>query len=216
MKMRLITLALILGTVLLCACSDDDVVAPPDDGPVLTPGIPGEEYLMNAFRTAYENMDSDALTSLMHPDFVTILQPATTLEFPTVGPELDFEEELQIAERMLSGQAVTNANGEPIVGVTSIDFNIFEQQQTWSDTGPTDPIPNALTATYDVLFVFERAGGATLPVEGQIKFFLSETDTVINGVNQRILTMIGQQDLTNSGKKGIEKASWGSIKALYW
>ena len=117
---------------------------------------------------------------------------------------------------MFSGEPVTNSAGDVIAAVSSISFNIFEQQGTWMTNGPADPFPNARSALFDVQFLFDRAGNSTLPVQGQIKFHLATRDTVINGQPKRYFTMIGQQDLTNSGKMGIEEASWGSIKALYW
>ena len=216
MKTRfgMIALVLILGTVLLCSCSDDDVVVRPDN-PIPLPGPPNEDAMMANFRTAYEDMNPEILQDMLHPDFVTILQVSTTEQFPDVGPTLDRDEEIRIAQRMFSGQPVTDPDGVLIPGISSIQFQIFEQQNTWFDTGPTGVIPNVRAALFNVMFYFDRPGASTLPVAGQIKFFASPQDTVIGGISKTYYTMIGQQDLTNSGKMGIEEAAWGSVKALY-
>ena len=66
------------------------------------------------------------------------------------------------------------------------------------------------------MIYFDRPGASVLPVDGQIRFFVTPQDTVINGVDTTIFLMVGQQDLTAIDKAGIERASWGSIKALYW
>jgi hypothetical protein len=217
MKIRMggFALVLIVGAVVLSACSDDDVVAPKDDPvPIVEPVT--EDQVMSNFRTAYEDMDSGLLLSLLHPDFELLLQASTIEQFPNLGPTLDHAEETRSAQRMFSGEPVTNSAGDVIAAVSSISFNILEQQGTWMTNGPTDPFPNARSALFDVQFLFDRAGNSTLPVQGQIKFHLSHRDTVINGQTKIYFTMIGQQDLTNSGKMGVEATSWGSIKALYW
>ena len=62
---------------------------------------------------------------------------------------------------------------------------------------------------------FDRPGASVLPVEGQIRFFVSQRDTVIDGVTRRVFGMAGQQDLTLADKKAVERIPWGSVKALY-
>ncbi len=216
MKIRLGTSALLLviTATILCSCSDDDVVVPPDDSkPIVEP--PTEDMVIQNFRVAYEDMDFVALQNLLHPDFVTFLQEQTIAQFPDVGRTLDRDQEIRIAQRMFSGQPVTDPDGKLIAAISSVEFQILEQQGVWTDTGPNGVIPNARAALFDVLFIFDRPGDSTLPAQGQIRFFVSRRDSLVNGVTRTYYTMIGQQDLTNTGQKGVEEAAWGSIKALY-
>ena len=80
------------------------------------------------------------------------------------------------------------------------EFQILEQQGVWTDTGPNGVIPNARAALFDVQFIFDRPGDSTLPARGQIRFFVSGRDSLVNGVTRTYYTMIGQQDLTNTGQ----------------
>jgi hypothetical protein len=181
------------------------------------PGLPfpgTENQLMANFRTTYEDMNVDTMADLLHADFITILQNSTIQEFPDVGTTLDLTEELRIAERMFSGQPVTDPDGDLVQAVSIISFNIFEQQGTWADSQPNDVIPNARFALFDVTFLFGRPGASTLKVEGQIKFYVAGRDSVVGGLTKTYWQMIGQQDLTNSGK-AVESNSWGSVKALF-
>ncbi|MDX2474402.1 MAG: hypothetical protein QNL91_11900 [Candidatus Krumholzibacteria bacterium] len=181
------------------------------------PGLPfpgTENQLMANFRTTYEDMNFDTMADLLHADFITILQPSTTQEFPDVGATLDLTEELRIAERMFSGQPVTDPDGALVQAISIISFNIFEQQGAWVTSPPNDVIPNARFALFDVTFLFGRPGASTLKVEGQIKFYVAGRDSVVDGLTKTYWEMIGQQDLTNSGK-AIENNSWGSVKALF-
>ncbi len=178
---------------------DDDGGETPPPKPTIPPAF-SEDQLMANFRTAYEDMDYDIFEDLLHPDFITILQNSTIQEFPDVGTTLDRSEELRIHQRMFSGQPVTDPDGALVQAISSISFDIFEQQVTWADSQPNDVIPNARFSLYDVTFLFDRPGASTLKVVGQIKFYASGRDTVVGGVAKTYWEMVGQQDLTNSGK----------------
>jgi len=202
--MKTKSLLLLMAFILLlapagCIFSPDDG----DDTGTPTPGtdIPfagSEDILMTNFRTAYENMDFDTYRDLLHPDFITILQTSTQEEFPDVGATLDLSEELRIAERMFTGDPVNDPNGNLVPGISSISFQNFDQDVTWADSQPSDVIPNARFALYQVVFLFDRPGFSTLRVEGQIKFYVSGRDSLHAGRNQTYWQMVGQQDLTDS------------------
>jgi hypothetical protein len=167
-----------------------------------TTGLPfpgSEDQLMRNFRTVYETMEFNGYRDMLHPDFITLLQPATQEEFPDVGPTLDREEELLIGERMFSGQAITNSKGDLVPGISAISFEIFEQQGDWATSQPNDVIPNARFAQFEVTFLFDRQGNSTLRVDGLIKFYVTGRDSVVNGVTKTYWQMRGQQDLTNGG-----------------
>ena len=144
-----------------------------------------------------------------------LLQASTQEEFPDVGSALNRSTELRIHQRMFSGQPVIDPDGNLVPAVSAISFQTFEQQATWQISQPDGPFPDSQFTLYDVTILLDRPGFSTLKVEGQIKFYVSERDSLHEGVNRRYFEMIGQQDLTNSGLKATEQVSWGSVKALY-
>jgi hypothetical protein len=121
---------------------------------------------------------------------------------------------MRIAQRMFSGQPVTDPDGALVQAISSISFNIFEQQGSWATSLPTDVIPNVRFALFDVTFLFDRPGASTLKVEGQIKFYATGRDSVVDGLTKTFWQMIGQQDLTNGGK-AVEGNAWGAVKAIF-
>ncbi len=173
------------------------------------------DQLMANFQTIYETMDVDEYLKIMHPDFLTILQDATSQEFPDVGTTLDVNEELRIHERMFSGEAVTDPDGYLVPGVRNISFNVLWPLDAWSLSPPNDIIPNAEWAPFEVVFLFDRGQNfSTLKVTGTIKFYVTSRDSLHEGTTKQYYQMIGQVDLT-SGYKGIEESIWGSVKALF-
>ncbi len=163
------------------------------------PAIPfagSEDQLMLNFRTVYEDMDFNSYRDMLHPDFLTILQSSTVELYPDVGPTLDLEEELRIAERMFSGEPQINPDGDPVPGISSISFDQLEQQGSWATSPANDVIPNARFGLFEVVFRFERPGFSTLMVTGSIKFYVAGRDSFYNGQDRTYWQMIGQQDLT--------------------
>ncbi len=64
---------------------DDERDIPPPPPPVLPfPGSP--DVLMANFQTIYETMDFDEYRKIMHPDFLTILQEETIIDFRMSEP----------------------------------------------------------------------------------------------------------------------------------
>jgi len=184
---------------------------------VLKPVLPfpsSPDILMANFQTIYETMDVEEYLEIMHPDFLTILQDATTEEFPDVGTTLDVTEEQRIHERMFSGEAVTDPNGEFVPGVSNINFGVFRARDSWTMSPPEDIIPNAEWAPFDVVFWFYRGQEfSSLRVDGEIRFYVTSRDSLHQGTVQKYYQMIGQVDLT--GLKAIEGTNWGSLKALF-
>ena len=179
----------------------------PDDDPVVDdnnttqelpwPGSP--DVLMSNFQAIYEARDFDEYRKIMHPDFLTILQEATTDEFPDVGTTLDVNEELRIHERMFSGDAVTDPDGNLVPGVLNISFSVFQPQDAWQVSPEDAIIPNAEWTSYDVIFLFDRGQNfSTLKVEGIIKFYVTSKDSLYQGAERKYYQMIGQEDLTQS------------------
>jgi hypothetical protein len=161
------------------------------------------DKLMANFRTAYESMDFFMYRDLLHPEYLTLLQQSTTDAYPDVGTTLDLAEELQIHERMFSGEPLTDPEGTFVPSVASISFQAFERQDEWkTSTEPqipdggdaAHPVERAL---YDVIFLFDRGQTySTLKVQGQIEFFITSKDSVYNGATRKYYMMRGQKDLT--------------------
>jgi len=198
-------IVLLLGLSALLVAPAGCIFSPKDDGgggggigpgPELPfPGTP--DQLMTNFKTIYENMDIDGYRNLLHPDYQTILKSSTTQEFPEVGESLDYTEEVRIATNMFSGAPGHDAQGVQTNPISSIAFQDPEQLTSWEMSPPDDPVPNALSALFNVLFEFNRAGDRTLQVTGQIKFYITSRDSLYQGANKPYYQMIGQWDLTN-------------------
>jgi len=191
---------------------DVHVSIPP---PPLGLPFPGSPYqLMANFQTIYETRDFDEYRKLMHPDFLTILQDETIMEFPDVGTTLDVAEEERIHERMFSGEAVTDTKGYLVPGVLNIDFRVFRALDDWTMSPVGDLFPEAERAPFEVDFMFDRGQSySTLKVNGTIKFYVTSRDSLHEGIDRQYYQMIGQVDLT--GFKAIETTSWGTVKALF-
>lgn len=180
---------------------DDDEGGGDTTKPTGLPWPGSADVLMDNFRQIYETRDIDEYRKIMHPDFLTILQEATTTEFPDVGTTLDVNEELRIHERMFSGEALTDPNGDFVPGVLSINFSKFRALDAWVESPSDDIIPNAEWAPFEVDFLFDRGQNfSTLKVEGTIKFYVTSKDSLHQGSTKKYYQMIGQVDLTNLGK----------------
>ena len=192
--------ALMIATAGCIFSPEDDPKPKPAPEPVELPFPGSPDVLMQNFQTIYETRDYDEYVKIMHPDFLTILQDETIQDFPDVGETLDVNEELRIHQRMFSGDAVTDPNGDLVPGVTTISFSRFINLETWAVSPPTDIIPNAEWALYDVEFLFDRGQTySTLKVEGTIKFYVTSRDSMHQGSLRQYYQMIGQVDLTSSG-----------------
>ncbi|MCB1184991.1 hypothetical protein KDM41_16305 [bacterium] len=197
---------LLLAAVLMLIAPAGCIFSPDEPGPGDQPGPGGgselpfpdsETQLMENFREVYENMDFDGYEAMLHRDFITLLQTGTQEEFPNVGPTLDREEEIDIAQKMFSGNAITNSQGELVPGISSINFELFEQRGAWATSPASDVIPNARFAQFEVRFLFDRGSESTLRVDGLIKFYVVSRDSTSGGVTRPYFQMIGQQDQTN-------------------
>jgi len=179
------------------------------------------EQLMANFVNAYNARDFRILRESLHPDFVTLLQPATVQLFPAVGETLDLAQELRSAQRLLSGEPVVDPDGLYVPAVTHIDFQSFTQMDAWStsinpqipDTGDAEhPVQRSL---YYVNVVLSRGQSfSALKVEGELEFYITSRDSLDDGILRRYYTMRGQKDLTRD-QKAVALTLWGTVKALY-
>lgn len=216
---RLVALA-VIALLALSGCSEDD------SNPVITgnqPGIPDSslpfpdtaDQLMANFRTIYETMDTDEYKLILDPAFVTLLQLETTQEFPLVGSELDETEENRIHDRMFSGEILQGANGQMLPPILTVGFSLFEKIVDWGPSLPTDPIPNTQSALYEVVILADRGQDfSTYEIEGQIRFYVTTAEIMLNGEPETYFRLVGQLDLTDINK-AIGPIYWGSLKAMF-
>ena len=196
----------------------------PDDTSVVT-GVyverfafpDSEDRLVENFRNAYTGMDLEHYGALLHPDYVMLLQMSTQEEFPNVGPTLDVPEELDIAQKMFSGNAIVNSQDELVPGLAAIDLLLFSRLGEWATSPASDPIPNARFALFETRMLFSRGSASTLRVDGQVKMYVAGRDSTVDGVTRPYFELIGIQDLTGgfAAGKAVEDMSWGSVKALF-
>jgi hypothetical protein len=208
-------LLLIVMTLGFGGCKEDPV-APRADG---LPFPDSPDQLMLNFRTICEDMDFAEYASMIHPDYFMILQQSTRDMYPSVGSTLDVVEERRIHERMFSKQDVTDPDGLLVPGLRTIEFRTFVRQSPWSLSPPTDAIPNADCAVYQVIFLFDRGEAQSiLQVQGEIKFYVTHRDSVVSRVTRPYYQMCGQIDLTQDYAQGSKVSalnSWGSVKCLF-
>jgi len=173
------------------------------------------EQLMANFQEIYEAMDVDEYRLILDPAFETHLQQGTMDKFPDVGSTLDVTEEYRIHERVFMGQPLKDPDGNFLPGIFGFSFSNFRVLVDWGESLPTDPIPNTLSALYEVDILIDRGQQfSTLKVAGSIRFYVATAEGMLNGEPKTYYRMIGQQDLTR-GLKGVEEIAWGTLKALY-
>ena len=216
MSLRSLFLLVVMSVLVVGGCSEtsepeyEDLLVEP-------PRIPfayTEDILMMNFLVAYEDMDFDRLKNLLHPDFATYLQERTKADFPERGATLDRAEELVIGVHMLGGDPFTNAEGDLISGIATMDFNMFQQLTPWREASSTNVISTGWTADYLISLLVDRGGEIPLKSEGMIRFFIARRDSLHYGRTQDYWEMTGQRDLTNT--KGLAPVMWGTLKALYY
>jgi hypothetical protein len=200
-KLTLLALALALTAASGCIFSPGDDDTCTDCNPA--PGLPfpdSPDQLMLNFKTIYEDMDFAEYAKMIHPDYIMLLQASTQTLYPSVGSTLDVAEELRMHERMFSKQDVTDPEGTLVPGVQTIEFRTFARQGAWSTSPPTDQIPNAEYAVYQVDFLFDLgAARKILKVQGEIKFYVTHRDSLLaSGLTKPYYQMYGQDDLTDS------------------
>ena len=173
------------------------------------------DQLLANFRTIYETRDTDEYRIILDPAFVTLLQPETVNEFPLVGNELDFAEEIRIHDRLFSAESQTDPGGGFIPAVVQISFSRLTQIVDWGLSLPTDPIPSTLSSLYDVEILVDRGQAySTLKVEGQIRFYATTAEVLHEGQPRTYYRLVGQLDLTDS-RKDVSIMAWGSLKAYF-
>jgi hypothetical protein len=171
--------------------------------------------LMDNFQYTYESGNTLEYLILMAPEFLTILQMQTVEEFPEVGTTLGYDEESRIHQRLFSGEAVTDPDGDLIPGVERIAFSRFQALDAWVETPVEDLFPGTEWAPYEVEILLDRGlNFSTLKVNGLIKFYVTSRDSLHQGSMKKYYQMAGQVDLTG-GFKGVEDSIWGSVKALW-
>ena len=219
MSVRLVVLML---AVLLAAsgCSDEEKspLTPGTEDNIPDSSLPfpdTPEQLMANFQKIYETRDVDEYQLILDPAFETILQQATIDEFPNVGAKLDVTEENRIHERMFSGNDLEDADGNFLPAVLHFSFSQFRVLVDWGESLPTDPIPNTLSALYEVEILVDRGQSfSTLIVKGQIRFYVTTAEGRLNGQPKTYYRLVGQLDLTNINKD-VGEVAWGFLKALF-
>ncbi len=198
---RILMLLAVLLLVVPAGCifsppDDPDTIKPPSDLPFAN----SPEQLMANFQTVYEDMDIDGYRQVIDPGFVIYLSQDTIDEYSLPREFFDYDEEVQITERMFSGNAITRPNGDIIPGITRIQFNLFQAEATWAVSPADHRIPNALWAPYRVDFTIEQGNEGRLNITGIIEFYLTSEQVTHQGREQTKYSMVGQEDRTSNGK----------------
>ena len=209
-----LTLLLVAGAlVLLAGCSGDEDPVVPSPDPLVEPKTP--EELLAGFQAAYEARDAAGYLALLDPDFTFVLRQATADAFPELGPALDFDLEERIHQRMFSGEAVTDPDGEPRPGVLQVYFNSLSALDGWMNTDDAATFPESSWAPFEVDLVVDCGPQfTTYKAKGQLKVYVRRHTRMAGGKEVVYFKLAGMVDLTAS-KKGVEPTPWGLIKAYY-
>lgn len=208
-------LAILVALLLLVSCSDDDPVTPAPEPPGSSLPFPDTpEQLMANFAAAYETMDAEEIGYLLAPEFQLFLKDATVEEFPVLGPTLDRDDMAVFHGRMFAGESGRDAQGNLTNPISTIELMEPVQLTEWGPTLAGDHLPGVPSALFEVSLAFMRAGDKTLRSEGQIRFFLSERDSLHQGVVQSCFRLAGMADFTESAKDN-ENVAYGSVLSLF-
>ncbi len=199
-----------------CGETDHEVL-PPVDPPatLMFPDTP--DKLMANVQSIYERCDFHDLRKLLSADHVTLLQAATQADYPALGDRLERLEELRCHERLFSHRDVTDPEGTIIPAIATVSFQTFARAGTWVLSESTDPIPNTTCALYDVVVVWGRGlAYSALKTQGQIRFYVTSRDSLVNGVLKPYYQLCGQKDLTQIWKAASsELTAWGAVKGMF-
>lgn len=219
-RMRVLVLVAVALALLAVGCSEEDnpfIIDTGGDIPASKLPFPATpDQLMANFLAVYETADLEEYGLLLAPGFATRLQPATIQDYPQVGSTLDVAEETRSHTRMFSGEDLVDAGGAFLPGIESFDFTLFSKVVDWGVSLPTDPVPNTLSALYNVqLVVFRGEQNPVISVSGLIRFYVKPATGRVDGESKTYYRMVSQLDLTEGGKAS-EQTPWGSLKALYY
>jgi hypothetical protein len=155
------------------------------------------DELMTRFGAVYADMDASGYAAILDSRFTTVLQQSTRDSFPDVGDTLGYIAELRIHQRMFSRQNVTDPNGQFIPAIQSVEVDTLQRVGEWSQSPANDPFPLAECAVYRVSLRMDR--GAVMPttvVSGQIKFYVTHHDVIVDGIARPSYQLLGQVDMT--------------------
>ena len=181
-------------------------------------GVPfadSQDQAVENLRTGYVYERIEFLQSVLDPSHLSFLQQSTQDQFPGVGEVLDVAEELLAAERMFEGLPTTNSNEELVPGVLGIEVPVLTRTTDWVKAGGSERLPGAYAANFDVSINVSFPGDSTIRSVGEIRFFADSSDSLVGGEVRQHWKLVGQDDLTESFKKGVESAAWGWLRALF-
>ena len=208
-----------LAFVLLPGCSDEDRPVGPPVRPPAVISLTPDDVMVN-FRSSYEDMDPAAYLGLLAPGYVTHLLAVTRRAYPDVGETLDYSEEERIHGRMFSGTDLNDPNGGLVPAVKGLNFRNLEKLIGWGMSLESDPIPNTLSALFDIDLVVDRGPEyPALAIRGQIRFYVEPVETVVDQAAVTYYRMVGQLDWTyfflGAFSADVQTTPWGTFKAYY-
>lgn len=165
---------LLLGLLpLMAGCSDDDPVIP-----TVEPSISSPDELVNAFLSAVETRDIEALIPLFDHEtnlFSLLFREEDLTRLSLPAENMEMEDMIQIWRNIFSGQEILNNEGELVPGITGIDVDQFDRNTAWcgNECGPDsflEMLHNIQKVYYRVEFTITRADGLPpLVIEGNLE-----------------------------------------------
>ncbi len=203
-----LTVCLILVSIGLVGCSDDDPIIPDTGDTTLYIWPDTPDKLMINFELAYSEMNITEYENCLHPDF----------QFKFTNNDIwERADDVNSTTNMFAGNSGEDSQGSPRMGVKSIEISQFTQELDWDTTLPNHPVfPSSEKALYKVTirFFLENDYNTITISSQQLFYVMPEEVDKGNGTTQTRFFLYGQQDLEGEGK-GNEDMTWGGVKALY-
>lgn len=190
------------------ACNDKDDPAAPQ-----TPAcFPTANALVSALVTSYQSTNlAFYRDDLLAPEYAWVLHPQTIDDLDLPYETLTRAQEAAIATAMFGGEP--NVDGG-VLG--AIEVLTFQPQGAWQAVADDDPyfgdVAGAIMRSYEVALVFHLSGDLRYDVRGLQLLY----------VTGDFCHLLGQVDFTgDAGKidddeeRGVEAASWSSVKMLW-
>ena len=214
----LFLIVVLLGSFVMAGCSDDDPTEPVDDDPVVLP--PDPDALMTGFVMAYNDMDQELFSTLIHPDFKGLLSSSTLDEWEYSGSPLTFtyferDTVLAIHDHIFSGEIGRRPYGAPVPPVDSIEVAVIDKINAWGNIPPGDEDFGGHAGSwtlYNVVIHFNLPDQSRYRVQEIMAFYVVpvENDGVVG------YQLLGWREIEQFvAGKATESLNLGDILTLY-
>jgi hypothetical protein len=164
---HIIIFLMVLGAA-LTGCTRESQVLGPEPGAYRFSGSP--DALMDNFRQAYEEMDVDEYSRLLHEDFIFSFQACDVEKLGLSKDHYTRDEELRTTGHMFGRKPYVKSTGQVVDPILKVEFLKFELAGGWVAMDDPDK-PGLLRAVYEVDIRMDRGRAGWLSIRGTCVFF---------------------------------------------